>query len=107
MPKYLIQASYTEKGLQAILKEGSSKRFEVVGNVVMRMGGVIEALYYALGETDVFMIVNLPDNVCASALSLVSNASGAMKVKTTVLVTLDEIEQATSKISGFGVPAAL
>ncbi len=104
MPKYLIQASYTEKGLQAILKEGGSKRFELVGNVIMKMGGMVEALYYALGETDVFMIVNLPDNVCASALSIVSNASGAMNVKTTVLVTLEEIEEATRKIASVVTP---
>jgi uncharacterized protein with GYD domain len=94
MPKYLFQAQYTEKGLQAILKEGGTKRFEVMGKAVMQLGGMIEAFYYALGETDLFLIVNLPDVVSASALSILTNASDTVKVKTTVLLSPEEIDRA-------------
>jgi uncharacterized protein with GYD domain len=94
MPKYLFQAQYTEKGLQAIIKEGGTKRFEVMGKAVMQLGGMIEAFYYALGETDLFLIVNLPDVVSASALSILTNASDSVKVKTTVLLSPEEIDRA-------------
>lgn len=30
MPKYLFQASYTQEGLQCLLKEGDTQRREVV-----------------------------------------------------------------------------
>jgi hypothetical protein len=30
MPKYLVQASYTEEGLKGLLKDGGSKRREAV-----------------------------------------------------------------------------
>lgn len=94
MPKYLFEAKYTEKGLQAILKEGGSKRFQVMGNAIMQLGGKLEAFYYALGETDLFLIVDLPDTVSASAFSILTNASEAVEVKTVVLVTPEELDRA-------------
>ncbi len=94
MPKYLFQATYTEKGLQAILNEGGTKRFEVMGKAVMQLGGMIEAYYYALGDTDLYLIVNLPDPVSASAFSILANASDAVKVRTTVLLSPEEIDRA-------------
>ncbi len=93
MPKYLFEAKYTEKGLQAILKEGGSKRFQVMGNAIMQLGGKLEAFYYALGETDLFLIVDLPDTVSASAFSILTNASEAVEVKTVVLVTPEELDR--------------
>jgi uncharacterized protein with GYD domain len=96
MPKYLFQAKYSEKGLLAILEEGGSKRFHVMGNAIMQLGGKVEAFYYALGETDLYLIVDLPDTVNASAFSLLINASETVKVNTVVLVTPEELDRATS-----------
>jgi uncharacterized protein with GYD domain len=94
MPKYMFKASYTEKGLQDILSEGGSKRFEVMGNAIMKLGGKVEEFYFALGETDLYLIVDLPDRVSASAFSIVTNASESVKVKTVVLLTPEELDQA-------------
>ena len=49
----------------------------------------------AIGDTDVFMIVDLPDNVNATAASLIGNVAGTSKVTFTVLVTPEEVDQAT------------
>lgn len=95
MAKYLFEATYTEKGLQAILNEGGSKRFNIMGDAIMKLGGKIEGFYFALGKTDVFLIVNLPDNISASAFSIVTNASEMVKVKTTVLLSPEEIDEAS------------
>lgn len=94
MPKYLFKTTYTEKGLQDILSEGGSKRFAVMGNAVMQLGGKVEAFYFALGETDLYLIVDLPDKVYASAFSILANASDSVKVKTIVLLTPEELDQA-------------
>ncbi len=96
MPKYLFEAKYTEKGLQAILQEGGSKRFQVLGNAIMQLGGKVEAFYYALGDIDLFLIVDLPNTVSASAFSILSNASEAVEVKTVVLITPEELDRATA-----------
>ncbi len=95
MPKYLAHASYTVEGLKGLLKDGGSKRREVVEQLTKGLGGTLEAFYYAFGDDDVFAIMDLPDNVSATAASLVINAAGAAKVKITVLLTPEEVDQAT------------
>ena len=95
MPKYLLQTSVTPEGLKGLLKEGVAKRREVIEQAIKSLGGTLEALYYAFGDVDVFILVDLPDNVSVTALSLVANASGTVVNKTTVLLTLEEVDQAT------------
>ncbi len=95
MPRYLVQAKYTESGLRGIVKEGGSKRADVFASVIRTLGGAIESFFYGLGETDVYIIINLPDHVNACAFSIATNASGAVAVKTTVLLTPEEVDQAT------------
>lgn len=104
MPKYLFQASYVGEGLKGLLKEGGSKRRETVEQTIKGMGGTLEGFYYAFGEDDVFAIADLPDNISTAALALLINASGAVKLKTTVLLTPEEIDQATKKSIDYRPP---
>lgn len=104
MPKYLFQGSYTGEGLRGLLKEGGSKRRETIEQAVKAMGGTLEGFYYAFGDDDVFIIVDMPDNVSTAALSLTVNASGAAKSKTIVLLTPEDIDQATKKSAEYRPP---
>ena len=104
MSKYLYQATYTDAGLDGLLKEGGSKRREVVELAARSLGGTLEAFYYAFGDTDVFAVIDLPDNVSASAFSLLVTAGGGVKVKTTVLITPEEVDQATQKTLKYRPP---
>ncbi len=78
MPKYMIQASYTADGTKGVMKEGGTKRRATVEANVKAAGGTVEAFYFAFGEADAFVIVDLPDNASAAALSMAVNASGAV-----------------------------
>ncbi len=104
MPKSLSQSSYTTEGLQGLLKEGGSKRREVVEQVIKAMGGTVEAFYFAFGDNDVYLIADVPDNVTAAALALTINASGAVKGKTTVLLTAEEVDKATQMTVNYRPP---
>ncbi len=104
MAKYLLQASYTTDGLKGILKDGGSKRRAAAEETVKGLGGKVEAFYFAFGDADAFVIVDVPDNVSATAASLAVNASGAVRVKTTVLITPEEMDQATKKTVTYRPP---
>jgi len=104
MPKYLIQGSYSDHGLKGVLEEGGSKRREAAEESIKGLGGRIEAFYYAFGKDDFVIIVDLPSNVDASALSLTANASGTLKSRITVLITPEEVDQATKKTVKFRPP---
>jgi uncharacterized protein with GYD domain len=104
MPKYLYQGSYTEEGLKGLLKDGGTKRMEVTKKAVESLGGTMEAYYFAFGDNDFYLITDTPDYVSAITGSLVANASGAVKVKVTVLITPEEVDQAVKKTMDWRPP---
>jgi uncharacterized protein with GYD domain len=97
MPKYLVQASYVGEGVRGLLKEGGSGRVKTSVKAIEALGGKVEAMYFAFGETDCYIIVELPDNVSAVTCSLLVNASGKIKVTYTPLITPEEVDQADEK----------
>jgi|SRR2546421_6139535 len=101
MPKYLITANYTAEGTKGLLVEGGSGRKAVIEKALQGVGGTLEAMYYAYGDTDVIIIADMPDTVSGLALSLVANASGTVNVKTTPLITVEEIDAACKKSIAF------
>ena len=104
MPKYLIEGSYTVDGIKGVLKEGGSGRREAVTAALKSLGGKLEAMYYAFGDVDVYVIVDAPDNVTMAALAMGISATGTVAVKTTVLMTVDEIDQAGKKTLSYRAP---
>lgn len=106
MPKYLIQASYTADGVKGVLKEGGTSRRAVVQKLSEGLGGKIEAFYYAFGEDDVYVIGDFPDNATAAAVSMTVNASGAVRLKTVVLLTPEEVDEASKKSVDYRPPGA-
>ena len=98
MPKYLIQATYTADGLKGLLKDGGTKRRAAIEQASASVGASLEAFYYAFGSDDVHMILDAPDNVSVAAVSLTAGAGGAAtNIRTTVLLTPEEIDQAVQK----------
>ncbi len=104
MPKYLTQCNYVGEGLKGLLKDGGTNRRAVVEKMIQSVGGTMEAFYYAFGETDLFIIADIPDNVSMSAMALMVNATDALTVKTTVLLTPAEVDHAVKKTPDYQPP---
>jgi len=75
MQKYLFYGSYTPEGYKGLLVEGGSARIGAAKQALQSVGGSLEAFYYSNGEQDFYIIVNLPDNVSSTAITLAGNAS--------------------------------
>lgn len=106
MPKYLIEASYTLEGLKGIMKTGGTARRASVQQAAESVGGKLEVQYFALGDYDAFAIVDVPDHVSVAAISLAVSASGAVRTKTTQLLTPEEVDQAVKKQVKYRPPSA-
>ena len=72
--------------------------------MIASAGGKLESMYFALGESDFYVIADMPDQSSAVAAALVTNASGAVSLKTTVLLTAEEIDNATKKRPDYTPP---
>ena len=106
MPKYLIKATYTTEGARGLLKEGGTGRRAAVQKLMENVGGKVEAFYYAYGEADAIVIVDVPDATSVLALSLAVNTSGAVHLSTTPLITPEEMDTATKKSLQYRAPGA-
>ncbi len=106
MPKYMWTGSYTTEGTKGVIAEGGSSRKAVVEKMLATMGGKLESFYFSFGTDDVVIIVDAPDNVSAAAVGLTVAASGAVRGKMTVLLTVEEIDKATKISPTYRVPGA-
>jgi uncharacterized protein with GYD domain len=106
VPKFLLKASYAPEGARGILKEGGTSRASFVKQLTESVGGTLEGFYFAFGDVDAYVILDLPDASTAAALSLSVSASGAVSTKTVALLTPEEIDQAASKTVDYRAPGA-
>jgi uncharacterized protein with GYD domain len=107
MAYYMGQAAYTAEALAALIRNPQNRR-EVVKETIEKLGGRLEGLWFAFGEYDVVLIMEIPDNVTATAFSLAVAASGSLKdFKTTPLMTAEEAMDAMKKAgeAGYRPPA--
>ena len=55
-------------------------------------------------DRDAFAIVDLPDDEAAAAVSLIENAAGGPTVKTTVLLTPEQVDEAANRAVSYRPP---
>ena len=97
MAHYLVQASYTTQGVSGLVKNPQD-RAAALRPLIEGVGGKLESFYFAFGDSDVVLIVEIPDNVAMAALSMAVGASGAVtNLKTTVLLPISEGVEAARK----------
>lgn len=99
MPKFLIEAMYSDEGLMGLAADGAAKRLRDVKASAKTLGGKVESFYYSFGDSDVIGIADFPDNASAAAFSMMATSSGTVSIRTTPLLTIDEADKAIAKMS--------
>lgn len=94
MAKFLIQGSYTADGAKGLIKEGGTGRQAAIQKALEGLGGKLDSFYYTFGANDVIVICDVPDANTGLALSLAVNASGAVRISTTPLLTVQDVDAA-------------
>src|SRR6266576_6161748 len=106
MPKYLLEVSYTLDGIKGVVAKGGSARKAAASAAAKSVGGKVDSFYFAFGGTDVYCVIDMPDNEAAAALALVVSAGGGAAVKTVVLLTTDEVDAAVGKDVKYKAPGS-
>ena len=106
MSKFLFEASYSTDGIKGVQSAGGSSRRDAVAQVAESVGGKLESFYFAFGERDAYVVVELPDNESAAAVALTVNAAGGATVKTVVLLTPDEVDAAAKRSVDYKPPGS-
>ena len=106
MARYLWKVSYSTEGAKGLLAEGGSSRRATVAKLIEAAGGTMESFDYALGEDDAYVVAELPDVLDVAAVSLTVAAAGGARIKTTQLLTPEEIDAAAKRNVQYRAPGA-
>lgn len=98
MAKFLVKASYTVEGARGVQSSGGVSRREAVAKMAEGLGGSLESFYFAFGDTDAYVILDLPDNQSAAAASIAVNTAGGASSEVVVLLTPEDVD-AAAKLS--------
>lgn len=104
MAKYLYRLQYTRDGLAGTRKEGFAARETFFRSAVAGLGGTTETAYWAYGEDDVIIVVDIPDPDAATALSLTLALTGSFRVTTTPLLTAAQMDAGAAKMPTYRAP---
>jgi len=96
--KFLVRASYTADGAKGVQSAGGTSRRDAVAKMAEGLGGSLESFYFAFGDTDAYVVLDLPDNRTAAAASIAVNTAGAATSEVVVLLTPEDID-AAAKLS--------
>jgi uncharacterized protein with GYD domain len=104
--KFLVKASYTVEGTKGVRSGGGTSRREAVAKMAEGLGGRLESFYFAFGETDAYVVLDMPDNTAAAACSLAVTSVGAAATEMVVLLTPEEIDAAAKMSVDYRPPGA-
>lgn len=104
MAKYLIKGNYVGVGIKGLMADGGSKRRDAASAAVQSVGGSLDCMYFAFGDTDIYAICDIPDAASATFISLLINSSGAVSVSFTPLMTPEDVDAAVAKSGSYNPP---
>jgi uncharacterized protein with GYD domain len=76
------EVNYTLEGVKGLKAEGGSARVAAATAVIESVGGTVDSFHFALGETDAYVITDMPDAVSAAAALAVNAGGGATQSST-------------------------
>jgi uncharacterized protein with GYD domain len=106
MPKYMFKVSYSTDGLRGMMRQGAADRSAQIGRLMEANGGSLEGFHFAFGDTDAYVIADLPGDTAAAAISLAVASAGVGSIQTVKLLTPAEVDEARGIETGYPPPGA-
>jgi len=102
MAMYLSKFSHTPETWARLLASPEDRR-KALAPVVEALGGKLHGLWYAFGDADGYLLVEVPDDVVFASAAIRIAATGALtNISTTKLLTVEETLDALRQ--GGGLP---
>jgi uncharacterized protein with GYD domain len=97
MAIYIVLANFTEQGIRDV-KE-TPKRAEAFKEMAKKYGATVKEMYWTLGQYDVVAILDVPDDVSATALGLSVGSRGNVRTQTLRAFSVDDMKTIIGKMS--------
>ena len=91
MPTYIVLTKYTQQGIQNI-KE-SPARFDAAKKAMQSMGGDLKQVFLTMGQYDLVVIAEAPDDETIARFALATGALGSVSTQTLRAFSEDEFRK--------------
>jgi uncharacterized protein with GYD domain len=80
VPSYVMMANWTDQGARQV-KE-SPKRLDAAKRALIEMGGEFKSVYMTMGDYDLIVVYEAPDDAVAARFTLLLAQLGSVRTKT-------------------------
>jgi uncharacterized protein with GYD domain len=96
MPTYLALLNFTDQGIRTV--KDTTKRAAAVRELAKAAGINMKDIYWTLGQYDLAVVFEGPDDAAITALGLTLGAAGNVRTQTLRAFSADEMEGILSKM---------
>jgi len=89
MPTYLVIGNFTDQGVRNV--KDTLKRLETVRGVAKKLGITVKDAYWTLGQYDIALVAEAPDEAAMTAFGLSVGAQGNVRTQTLRAFTAEEM----------------
>ncbi|MBI4306905.1 MAG: GYD domain-containing protein [Chloroflexi bacterium] len=97
MPSYLSLVNWTEQGIKNV--KDSPKRLDEAKRLIMQHGGKLIFFYLTMGQYDLAVLMELPNDEVAAQIALSLGKAGNVRTTTLKAFTEDEYRKIIASIS--------
>jgi uncharacterized protein with GYD domain len=96
MATYIVLSKFTDQGIRAI--RDTTKRADAVREQARKMGIETKSIYWTVGEYDVVVTFEAPDDASITALALAIGSAGNVRTQTLRAFSRDEVTGILAKL---------
>ncbi len=80
MTTYIMLINWTEQGIRDV--KSSPKRLDAARKLLGEMGGTLKAFYLTMGEFDMVVVAEAPDDAVAARFAMMLGQAGNVRTRT-------------------------
>jgi uncharacterized protein with GYD domain len=96
MPTYVSLIQFTQKGIEAI--KDSPKRLDTARKAFEQAGAKLKDFYLVMGEYDIVIVVDAPNDETVAKVSLMLGSKGNVKTRTSRAFTEAEYRKLVASL---------
>ena len=96
MATYIVLSSFTDQGIRSV--KDTTKRADAVRELAGKMGAEVKSIYWTIGQYDVVVTFEAPNDETITALSLAIAAQGNVRTQTLRAFSKEEVTGILGKL---------
>jgi uncharacterized protein with GYD domain len=96
MPTYIVLGNFTDQGIRNV--KDTTKRAEALRETAKKFGLTVKEAYWTLGQYDVALLAEAPDEASVTAFGLSVGALGNVRTQTLRAFSVEEMAKVLSRM---------